>query len=348
MGGAHYVAIVGYNDDPGYWICKNSWGTKYQENGWFKIGYGECDIGKISFLLQGVYGKFPILYVDDDNIAGPWDGSNNHPYKNIQDAINKSFPGYTIFVKNGFYNENLLINKTLTLDGEDENNTVINGNNNGDVITVSAPKVKISSFTIQNSGNSILNAGIKTLFLDSNITINNNILKYNNIGIFLNYAYEQSSNLVIDNIIYNNKRGIYSHWSNNNHIENNIIKNNNDAGIEFIRSQNAIIINNQISDNIDYGLSILGDSNNNLIKENKIENNGIGIYFESSHKNLITKNNLIDNDKQSYFDNSLMNKWRHNYWNDWEKILPRKITGVIGIKNFPWLNFDWFPSKYPI
>jgi C1A family cysteine protease len=38
--GAHYMAIVGYNDDPGYWIVKNSWGTNYQDNGWVNIKYG--------------------------------------------------------------------------------------------------------------------------------------------------------------------------------------------------------------------------------------------------------------------------------------------------------------------
>jgi len=27
--GIHYVCIVGYNDEPGYWIVKNSWGPKY-------------------------------------------------------------------------------------------------------------------------------------------------------------------------------------------------------------------------------------------------------------------------------------------------------------------------------
>jgi hypothetical protein len=40
----HQVVIVGYNDDPGYWICKNSWGTDWGENGWFKIAYGDCQI----------------------------------------------------------------------------------------------------------------------------------------------------------------------------------------------------------------------------------------------------------------------------------------------------------------
>ena len=30
-----------------------------------------------------------IIYVDDNNIYGPWDGTNKHPYKTINDGIFK-------------------------------------------------------------------------------------------------------------------------------------------------------------------------------------------------------------------------------------------------------------------
>ena len=42
--GGHIVAIVGYNDAGQYWICKNSWGTDFGEDGYFRIKYGECGI----------------------------------------------------------------------------------------------------------------------------------------------------------------------------------------------------------------------------------------------------------------------------------------------------------------
>jgi len=42
--GWHAIAIVGYNDNPGYWICKNSWGSGWGLSGYFKIGYGECSL----------------------------------------------------------------------------------------------------------------------------------------------------------------------------------------------------------------------------------------------------------------------------------------------------------------
>ena len=40
--GGHAVTIVGYNDAEKYWLVRNSWGTHWGENGYFKIAYGEC------------------------------------------------------------------------------------------------------------------------------------------------------------------------------------------------------------------------------------------------------------------------------------------------------------------
>jgi hypothetical protein len=40
----HAVVIVGYDDAGGYWIVKNSWGSTWNGDGYFKVGYGECAI----------------------------------------------------------------------------------------------------------------------------------------------------------------------------------------------------------------------------------------------------------------------------------------------------------------
>jgi hypothetical protein len=40
----HAVAIVGYDDAGGYWWVRNSWGTGWGNNGYFKLGYGECSV----------------------------------------------------------------------------------------------------------------------------------------------------------------------------------------------------------------------------------------------------------------------------------------------------------------
>jgi len=55
--GGHAVAIVGYNDNPGYWICKNSWGSSWGENGYFRIKYRECGIDSRVYYFSGISGN---------------------------------------------------------------------------------------------------------------------------------------------------------------------------------------------------------------------------------------------------------------------------------------------------
>ena len=55
--GDHCVVLLGYNDDDPnnrYWICKNSWGTNWGEDGFFNIKMGVCEIGKFVIKLEGV------------------------------------------------------------------------------------------------------------------------------------------------------------------------------------------------------------------------------------------------------------------------------------------------------
>jgi C1A family cysteine protease len=52
--GGHCVSIVGYDDNAGCWICKNSWGTGFGEQGFFKIGYGQCGIESSIYSVEGI------------------------------------------------------------------------------------------------------------------------------------------------------------------------------------------------------------------------------------------------------------------------------------------------------
>ncbi|MBA4765464.1 MAG: hypothetical protein H2048_08285 [Erythrobacter sp.] len=42
--GLHAVCVVGYDDDEQCWIVKNSWGDEFGEDGFMRIGYGQCGI----------------------------------------------------------------------------------------------------------------------------------------------------------------------------------------------------------------------------------------------------------------------------------------------------------------
>jgi len=46
VAGGHAVKIVGWGQENGdnYWICANSWGTKWGEQGFFRIAEGQCNI----------------------------------------------------------------------------------------------------------------------------------------------------------------------------------------------------------------------------------------------------------------------------------------------------------------
>lgn len=55
--GGHAVKIVGWGSDSegDYWICANSWGVKWGEEGFFNIAAGDCGID------AGAYGCNPNL-----------------------------------------------------------------------------------------------------------------------------------------------------------------------------------------------------------------------------------------------------------------------------------------------
>jgi len=57
--GYHAICVVGYDDNDECWICKNSWGSNWGDSGWFKIGYGECDIDT-RFAFYDVELKCPV------------------------------------------------------------------------------------------------------------------------------------------------------------------------------------------------------------------------------------------------------------------------------------------------
>jgi nitrous oxidase accessory protein len=298
--------------------------------------------------LTGVYGKFPINYVDDNNTNGPWDGTKEYPFHTIQEAVNHVYNGYTVYVRNGTYDEHVIINKTINLGGENRNTTLIDGGGLDDVVTVSVPGVTISGLTIQNSGTQTYNAGLKTLSLNSNVTIENTIIQNNAIGIYLNYAYEQSWNIVQNNSIQNNTKGIYAHWANSDQITGNRITMNDENGIEMEHCKRSNITGNIISNNGDCGIYLRGASNENRINgKNTIQNNTIGLKLTESNKNVISNNNFINNSNQAFFFNAFFTKWKSNYWDDWPHFRPRMVRGSIGLRERPWVNYDWHPIRKP-
>jgi C1A family cysteine protease len=54
VAGGHCVSVIGYSDAGSFWICKNSWGSAWGEQGFFCIAYGECGIDAQMWAVDGV------------------------------------------------------------------------------------------------------------------------------------------------------------------------------------------------------------------------------------------------------------------------------------------------------
>ncbi len=117
-------------------------------------------------------------------------GSGSGNYTKIQEAIDNASDGDTVFVYDDSspYYENVVVDKSINLIGENKNTTIIDGNGIGNVVHVTYDWINISGFTIQNSGNGADDVGIK---ISSNYnTISGNKILKNNVGIFISCGWE--------------------------------------------------------------------------------------------------------------------------------------------------------------
>jgi parallel beta-helix repeat protein len=174
-------------------------------------------------------------------------GSGLNNYTKIQDAIDDASDGDTVFVYNGTYYENVEVDKSINLIGEDRNITkIINDGIYYYAVDISADYVNINGFTIKG-------------FSDGQVA-----------GIEISGS--SSNNTIIGNLILDNDWGIHVSSSSNN-----IIKNNNlsDNAYDIILKENCM--NNTISGNTlfntcwCYSIGIQSSSNN-IISDNTFSN----------------------------------------------------------------------------
>jgi len=127
-------------------------------------------------------------------------------WANIQDAINEAVSGDTINVEAGTYNENLVINNPLTLEGEIKESTVIQKDENR-LIQINSEDVTITGFSILGR---LYDAGSVTsaIFFDGNsgLTVEDNIIE-SWYGVVLN-GLPSGDATIKDNYIKSNMRGI--------------------------------------------------------------------------------------------------------------------------------------------
>jgi hypothetical protein len=81
----------------------------YDTEGFYTIGLRVTDddlaVGYDSVVLEVEAGC--VIFVDDDNTTGPWDGSVAHPYQYVQDGVDAAVDDCIVWIKPGTYNEDL-------------------------------------------------------------------------------------------------------------------------------------------------------------------------------------------------------------------------------------------------
>lgn len=299
-------------------------------------------------------------------------GSGPGNYTSIQEAIDNSSNGDTVFVYNGTYNENIDTKlKKILLVGEDRDITIIDGQASAPVVKLGTSDVSISGFTIIGASP---DAVIQVISLAENVKILDNIVKNGGYGIDL--LLTTSKTTITGNTIENNEyMGIRLQTSTYNIITYNHIEDNGGQGIDLsIGSNHNYIGNNTITNNGGEGILISGiASTENTVEGNVINDNYIGVRFSSagsnsilsnniqgssmegvliqtSSENEIEMNNFIDNKRQATFKVSSRNIWDANYWDNWIGLkfsaplfqkFPKAIVGGLRI------TFDKNPQLVP-
>jgi parallel beta-helix repeat protein len=335
-------------------------------------------ISSMSLLVPGSFNIVvgQTIYVDIDNVEGPWDGTIEHPFRSISKAYPYANNGDTIFVFEGYYSTgDFPLDKSITLAGEDRDTTIL-----GAVFYLNVNGITISNFTFGPGYISKYSPGI-AISSNKNI-IRNNIITARYSGILF---WGGDNNLIEGNIIENSYNissnggiGIIVWWDNNfNVIRNNTIRNNNHTGIRLVGSHqgnivsgNTIIgnedgivfwdditqdsiLNNTIENNSNCGISI--GSEKNIISGNTLKNNKYEIFLTHGD-NTIVQNNFMGNHPTvsfQYDHRPYRNLWVNNYWGQ-PCFLLKPISGTLIFyppfeKPYtkPWLNYDLFPRLKP-
>lgn len=158
---------------------------------------------------------------------------------------------------------------------------------------------------------------------------------------------------IIQNMMHDNYAGV-SLWpgATDNEITRNSIMNQSYSGIGiWPGAHNNSIHQNLMRENGLYGF-IITRANDNAIVSNTIQGNNEGMRLFMANTSLIQGNNFIDNNVSVYFENSSLNRWKQNYWDDHLSRLPKCIHGLMRIpwdkkKVIHWINIDWRPAQTP-
>jgi parallel beta-helix repeat protein len=231
------------------------------------------------------------IYVDDDAIY-PGNGTFLWPYHCIWQGVQNASSGDTVYVFNGTYYENIVVDKSVNIIGENREATIVNGSDTGKAFYVTANNVLIAHFTIENNDaigiqltskyNQILDCCCVRMgwiygiwITDSNNHITNCTCLNSYIGIYVGSDSNQITNCTCS---YNRVAGIMI-----------------DTGCKYNLITNCTCTENKLN-----GLYLYQHANYNQVEGCTFAGNlGMGLLIERSCSNLF-RNNTINNNTYNF------------------------------------------------
>ncbi len=312
------------------------------------------------------------------------DNEGDGDYETIQEAVNNANEGDLIEVYSGTYEENVVINTQVTLQGIDEElgsggesgKPVVDGGSSGNVIDVQADGVIITGLVIQNSGkDGNINSGVYCRYY-STVELADCVLQENLNGLL--FRDESDGHSIHDNRFLNNaKNSVWLKGSADSVIDNNVVKFSGESGIHLWEVSGAEVTNNVVTDASINGLYLeeamgctvegnsffnstkgarLEASDDNLFTVNTFQGNSEhGVYiWDGSSENLFYLNNFLENDVHAYDPFSyLNNEWNAvyptggNYWDDYEGVDEDPVDGIGDSPyDVPAQSIDYYPQMY--
>jgi parallel beta-helix repeat protein len=201
--------------------------------------------------------------------------------------------------------------------------------------------------------NIIAENGNEGVFIGSstNATIEHNVMTRNgHCGVVIS---KSSENAVIENTMIDNYAGV-SLWpgATHNEIARNAIHNQEYSGIGiWPGADHNSLHNNTLLNNSLYGV-LITKADGTIITYNTIQGSNEGMRLSMANSSLFQRNNFIANNCSAFFENSSLNRWTQNYWDDHASRWPKCIHGLMRVPwnkmiVVRWLNLDWRPARQP-
>ena len=313
-----------------------------------------------------VIGMLTLAFTIQPSRASPTTITVPDNFPTIQAAINAANPGDTVFVKNGTYFENVVVNKTLSLVGESRQKTIVDGR---------PPAAHMIAIQITADG----------------VSVNNLTTANDQVGIFV----ASSNNIISENNIVNSSGlGVYVTYPSNT-LERNYVAECVYQGIQLAGANFSDVIENTIEwcqQGLAMNFSLYSKAIQNIIRNN-VNSPGDGIFLAGSPFNTFTGNTVTanfhgvgivgSNDSSFYsnnFNNTIQvhdyggsppydgvptshNTWNSsyplggNYWSDYggtddQSGPSQTLPGYDGIGDVPYViggnNTDYYPLMQPL